>query len=154
MSYPDKDWSAHGFESCVFLTGSVDAFFPQKIASYWLTFGHNSYFQWWESTVKCIDFSCSSFLYHHHHHHYIQYGWNPPVTNPQQLSLLSQPHHWDFDCVVIMAFLNWKDSKVSPLFCPPLPCGFDHFCGTGRVRALPPNNHNFVINDLLKVIRW
>ena len=30
-------------------------FFSSEIASYWLNFGHNSYFQWWESTLKSID---------------------------------------------------------------------------------------------------
>ena len=66
-------------------------FLLQKIASYWLNFGHNSYFQWWKSTLKSIDFSYSVFFIIIIVIIIIFNGGNPPVTNPHHYHYCQNP---------------------------------------------------------------
>ena len=59
------------------------------------------------------------------------------LSDVSQISYYDDNHCSKLTYCFIMAFLNWKDMTLSPLFGLPLPRGSDNFCGRGGEPSLP-----------------
>ena len=80
-------WSISRIVSCL-----------SKTSRPWAILTKNVIFNGGESTLKCIDISCSVFFhYHYRHHHYIQWWESAGDKSPTFIITVKTPPWWGFD---------------------------------------------------------